>query len=38
MNLSVYFLQEDASKESAGVELQVHAFVTAAQDRDECSV
>jgi hypothetical protein len=38
MNLSVHFLEEDASKKCAGMELQLHAFLAATIDRDESSV
>jgi len=38
MNLSVYFLEEDALKKYDGVELRLHAFLTATLDRGECSV
>jgi len=36
--LSVYFIEEDDSKKYAGVELELHAFLTAAQVTGECSV
>jgi hypothetical protein len=38
MSLSVYFLEEDASKKYARMELQLHAFLAATLDRGECSV
>jgi len=36
--LSVYFLEEDNSKKYAGVELELHAFLTAIQGTGECSM